>query len=50
MWRSTISGGTTTYDFESNPTDKGDCKKGGYADFSFKNQGQCIAWLNNPKG
>jgi hypothetical protein len=25
------------------PRDAGDCKKGGYADFGFTNQGQCIA-------
>ena len=25
------------------PRNAGDCKKGGYADFGFRNQGQCIA-------
>jgi hypothetical protein len=27
------------------PTSKGECKKGGYKEFGFKNQGQCIASL-----
>jgi Tol biopolymer transport system component len=27
---------------ELGPTSKADCKKGGYKDFGFKNQGQCI--------
>ncbi len=28
------------------PTTKEDCKKGGYAEFGFKNQGQCIKAVN----
>ncbi len=39
----------TTYDFELdtvNPTTKDDCKKGGYADFGFSNQGLCIQFVN----
>ncbi len=45
----------TTYDFEpdgtntTRPTSKEDCKNGGYARFSnpsFKNQGQCIQFVN----
>lgn len=46
----------TTYDFEpnatgsTNPVTKEDCKNGGYTRFTnptFKNQGQCIQFLNN---
>ena len=29
------------------PTSKDDCKDGGYADYGFKNQGECIAWVNH---
>jgi hypothetical protein len=25
------------------PTSKAECKRGGYKDFGFENQGQCIA-------
>jgi hypothetical protein len=28
------------------PDTKADCKKGGYKEFGFKNQGQCIAFVN----
>ncbi|WP_164711003.1 hypothetical protein [Euzebya pacifica] len=28
------------------PTSKDDCKKGGYADYGFSNQGQCIRYVN----
>ena len=28
------------------PTSKDDCKKGGYADYGFTNQGQCIRYVN----
>lgn len=31
------------------PQTKDDCKKGGYADFGFKNQGQCIKFVNTGK-
>jgi hypothetical protein len=27
------------------PTNKAECKKGGYAQFGFKNQGQCVAFV-----
>ena len=29
----------------SNPTIKAECKKGGYREFGFKNQGKCIAFV-----
>jgi hypothetical protein len=47
----TING--TTYDFEPTigpPTSKSQCKKGGWKKFnnpSFKNQGQCVAYVNH---
>ena len=59
----TANGNTTIYDFEVDedgngvadtvpPTDKDDCKKGGWATFdnpSFPNQGQCIKYVNTGK-
>jgi hypothetical protein len=33
------------YELVQGPQTKADCKKGGYKDFGFKNQGQCIASL-----
>ena len=59
----TANGDTTIYDFEVDedgngvadtapPTDKDDCKKGGWATFdnpSFPNQGQCIKYVNTGK-
>ncbi len=41
----TLDGDTTVYDFEVPPISKSDCRKGGYADFGFANQGGCIAYL-----
>lgn len=47
--------GTTTFDFEplvGPPTDKDECKKDGWMSFnnpSFKNQGQCIQYVNTGK-
>lgn len=35
--------GTTTYDFEVLPADKGACKRGGWADYGFANQGHCAS-------
>ncbi|MEX1112656.1 MAG: hypothetical protein WEC84_04280 [Candidatus Andersenbacteria bacterium] len=35
----------TTYDFEPTP----ECKKGQWADFGFKNQGQCMRYLQTEK-
>lgn len=40
------NGDSTTYNFEPGPADKNDCKKGGWQDFGFKNQGQCIRFVN----
>ena len=44
----------TTYNFElySVPTDKNQCKNGGYRTFNppggpFKNQGQCVSFVEN---
>lgn len=59
----TANGETTVYDFEVDqdgngvadtapPTNKDDCKKGGWATFdnpSFRNQGQCIQYVNTGK-
>ena len=42
----TNDGTTTTYDFEPAPAIKDDCKKGGYANYGFANQGQCIRFVN----
>ncbi len=47
-----IAGGNTvTYDFElaNDPADKNDCKKGGWAQYGFRNQGQCIKFVNTGK-
>lgn len=41
----TQAGDSTTYDFEASPADKDACKKGGFADYSFKNQGQCVSYV-----
>lgn len=44
-----LDDGTTIYDFEPSPVEKGDCKKGGWEDYGFKNQGQCIRYVNTGK-
>lgn len=56
----TVNGMSTTFDFEefATPTDKNQCKKGGWKTFSnptFKNQGDCVSYVasdgksrNNP--
>lgn len=36
----------TTYDFELGPTNKEECKDGGWVGF-FKNQGQCVSHFNH---
>lgn len=41
-----IDGDVTVYDFEPAPATKNDCKKGGWADYGFRNQGQCIRFVN----
>lgn len=41
-------GGVTIYDFEpapAVPVTSNECKKGGYEDYGFKNQGQCIRFV-----
>lgn len=37
---------STTYDFEATPADNKECKKNGFAEFGFANQGQCVARSN----
>ena len=32
------------------PTTKADCKNGGWMQFGFRNQGQCIRFVNTGKG
>ncbi len=47
-----LDSGTTVYDFEPVPaqaTTKNDCMKGGFAAFGFKNQGQCIRFVETGK-
>ena len=34
---------------QSNPTSKDDCKNGGWEDFGFKNQGQCVRYVETGK-
>ena len=31
----------------STPASKDDCRDGGYEQYGFKNQGECIAWVNH---
>ena len=54
-----VGGTDTTYDFEAaaanagGPTSKGQCKNGGWRNFTdprFKNQGQCVAFVNHHDG
>ena len=45
----TQSSGSTTYDFEASPGSKDDCKKGGFAAYGFKNQGQCVSFVEANK-
>lgn len=33
-------------DVTAGPTERDDCKKGGFADYGFENQGQCIRFVN----
>jgi hypothetical protein len=51
-------GGERDWDFDwtpfevgevNNPTTKADCKNGGWRDFGFRNQGQCIRFVNTGK-
>jgi hypothetical protein len=43
-----IGGTTTTYNFELGPTNKDECKNGGWEGI-FKNQGQCVSSFSNNK-
>jgi hypothetical protein len=31
---------------QAEPKTKAECKKGGYREFGFENQGQCVAFVN----
>jgi len=44
-----LTGGTTVYDFEASPSSKDACKNGGWVAFGFKNQGDCIQFVNTGK-
>lgn len=48
----TVDGATTVYDFESSsrPESADDCKNGGFADFGFRNQGQCVSSVQSNRG
>ncbi len=51
----TIDGTSTTYNFDPalTPETKDDCKKGGWQKFnapSFKNQGECVSFVNHNGG
>lgn len=41
--------GTTTYDFDVDPTSKDQCKKGGHSAYGFSNQGQCVRFVQTGK-
>lgn len=43
----TVAAETTTYDFEVPLQVKDDCKNGGYANFGFSNQGECVSSLQS---
>lgn len=46
----TYADGTTVYDFEpANPVTKDHCKNGSWENFGFKNQGQCVRFVNTGK-
>ena len=48
-------GGERDWDFDwtpflvGQPVTKADCKRGGWADYGFRNQGQCIRFVNTGK-
>lgn len=42
-----IAGRATVFDAPLIPTSKDQCKNGGYAQFGFRNQGQCVAFVNH---
>lgn len=45
----TMEDGVTIYDFEPAPQSKMDCKDGNWASFGFKNQGQCVRFMETGK-
>ncbi len=45
----TTTNGTTVYDFEVVPTTIEQCKNNGWRAFGFRNQGQCIQFVNTGK-
>lgn len=50
VWHGITLGIRTTTAIEPNdPTSMDECKKGGWEDFGFKNQGQCIRFVNTGK-
>lgn len=44
-----LYGNAKAYFLTPNAETKEDCKKGGFADYGFKNQGQCIRFVNTGK-
>lgn len=47
-----LASGVTTYDFDPAPTEpetKDDCMNGGWEEFGFKNQGQCVKFIETGK-
>jgi hypothetical protein len=40
------SGDLTVIDAQERPTSKDQCKDGGYRQFGFENQGECIAFVS----
>ena len=44
-----VNGEETTYDFEVLPATKQDCMRSGWREFDFRNQGQCIRFVNTGK-
>jgi hypothetical protein len=41
----TLNSDVVTFD-ANNPTTQDECKNGGWEDFGFRNQGQCIRFVN----
>lgn len=40
---------TIKYDIVNNPAEKSECKDGGWEDFGFENQGQCVRFVETEK-
>jgi hypothetical protein len=43
----TLSGSITTQNLVGPPTDKDQCKNGGWQNYPFPNQGECVVWVNH---